>query len=125
MLFLKKEESVNLEEIKKETTLLEELKKEQAPPKKRVEENENKKITKQEPPKIDLTYYNLSLEKDYKQEYHQTHKKKFKHDIPPLTKIIIEPLNNIDFNVTPELNYNKLTKELTIDGVQIQLEKKF
>jgi hypothetical protein len=81
---------------------------------------------KKEVPKIELKYYNLSLDNDYKKLYEQNNPNLFgQHIAPPLSKEEREKLDDIDISLRPEFNFDKQTKEITIDGVKIQLEKKF
>ena len=76
-------------------------------------------------PNVELKYYNLSLEKDYNEYYNNDEQTILEQPFPPLTKEKIEEKDDLNINLTPEINYNKETKEISIDGVQIQLEKKF
>lgn len=77
-------------------------------------------------PSINLKYYNLSLEKDYNTIYKDETQSKTELTYPPLiNKEDTEDKSDLNFNLTPEINYNQETKEITIDGLQIQLEKKF
>ena len=76
-------------------------------------------------PTIELKYYNLSLEKDYNEYYNNDKKIILEQNVPPLSKEDVEEKSDLNINLTPEINYNKETREITIDGVQIQLEKKF
>lgn len=76
-------------------------------------------------PAVELKYYNLSIEKDYNDYYNNDKKIILEQNMPPLSKEEVEEKSDLNINLTPEINYNKETKEITIDGVQIQLEKKF
>lgn len=83
-------------------------------------------LPKKEVPKIELNYYNLFLENDYSLLYkHNKETSITEHLIPPLLQEDVEKQNDLDITLTPEFNFDKQTKEITIDGVQIQLEKKF
>lgn len=79
-----------------------------------------------EVPKIELNYYNLFLEKDYSLLYkHSKDSSNTDHLIPPLLQENIQKEDDLDITLTPEFNFDKQTKELTIGGAKIQLEKKF
>lgn len=83
-------------------------------------------LPKKEVPKIELNYYNLFLENDYSLLYkHNKDASVTEHLIPPLLQEDVEKQDDLDITLTPEFNFDKQTKEITIDGVQIQLEKKF
>lgn len=77
-------------------------------------------------PTVNLKYYNLSLEKDYNTIYQKEKKNTTDITYPPLVnEEDTQEHNDLNFNLTPEINYNQETKEITIDGLQIQIEKKF
>ncbi len=76
-------------------------------------------------PKIDLKYNEVFLEKNYKELYPQEGSKALEQAIPPLTNENTQKQEDFDIHVKPEINFDKTTKEITIDGVQIQMEKKF
>jgi hypothetical protein len=77
-------------------------------------------------PSVNLKYYNLSLEKDYNTIYKKEKKNATDITYPPLiTEEDTQEHNDLNFNLTPEINYHQETKEITIDGLQIQIEKKF
>lgn len=79
-----------------------------------------------EVPKIELNYYNLFLEKDYSLLYkHSKDSSNTDHLIPPLLQENIQKEDDLDITLTPEFNFDKQTKEITIGGAKIQLEKKF
>lgn len=79
-----------------------------------------------EVPKIELNYYNLFLENDYSLLYkHSKDSSNTDHLIPPLLQEDVEKQNDLDITLTPEFNFDKQTKEITIGGAKIQLEKKF
>lgn len=97
---------------------------------KSIQKEHNKTPKVSEPnttiPSINLKYYNLSLEKDYNTIYKNETQSKTELKYPPLiNKEDTEDKSDLNFNLTPEINYNQQTKEITIDGLQIQLEKKF
>lgn len=79
-----------------------------------------------EVPKIELNYYNLFLENDYSLLYkHSKDSSNTNHLIPPLLQENIQKEDDLDITLTPEFNFDKQTKEITIGGAKIQLEKKF
>ncbi len=79
-----------------------------------------------EVPKIELNYYNLFLENDYSLLYkHSKDSSNTDHLIPPLLQENIQKEDDLDITLTPEFNFDKQTKEITIGGAKIQLEKKF
>lgn len=83
-------------------------------------------LPKKEVPKIELNYYNLFLENDYSLLYkHSKDSSNTDHLIPPLLQENIQKEDDLDITLTPEFNFDKQTNEITIDGIQIQLEKKF
>ena len=83
-------------------------------------------LPKKEVPKIELNYYNLFLENDYSLLYkHNKDASIPEHLIPPLLQEDVEKQDDLDITLTPEFNFDKQTNEITIDGIQIQLEKKF
>lgn len=76
-------------------------------------------------PKIDLKYNEVFLEKNYKEIYPKEGNKALEQMIPSLSEENTEKQKDFDIHVKPEINFDKTTKEITIDGVQIQMEKKF
>mgnify|MGYP001213273849 CR=1 FL=1 len=99
--------------------------KEQKKPVKQIPLQEIPKPPK-EVPKIELNYYNLFLENDYSLLYkHSKDSSNTDHLIPPLLQENIQKEDDLDITLTPEFNFDKQTKEITIGGAKIQLEKKF
>lgn len=89
-------------------------------------------IIKKEPklkeniPEIELDYNNLSLEKNYKEEYNQNNTPPLQYPTPPpLDKEEIKPSDDLDIDIMPEVIFDKETKEMSLDKVIIQVEKKF
>lgn len=102
-----------------------------APPVQKQVEKQHSKLPKVSEPKntipaVNLKYYNLSLEKDYNNIYKNEKENDPDLKYPPLLKKEdTQEQSDLNFNLTPEINYNQETKEITIDGLQIQVEKKF
>jgi len=80
-----------------------------------------------EKPKIDLNYNTMFLEKNEKNynEIYSKQEQKKETITPPLNEEKGEKPEDLDIKIKPEINFDKTTKEITIDGVQIQMEKKF
>lgn len=80
-----------------------------------------------EKPKIDLNYNTMFLEKNEKNynEIYSKQEQKKEMITPPLNEEKGEKPEDLDIKIKPEINFDKTTKEITIDKVQIQMEKKF
>jgi hypothetical protein len=86
-----------------------------------------KEKTQQENVDIELKYYNLFLNHDYTKRYNNNESTTYNTQLPEL-HIQNEKLNSDDdlnIELTPEFNFDKENKELSIERLRLQLEKKF